>query len=173
MNIERIEKLNEEEIMEEARVEFNAQEREKERVWDEKGQKWPTKRASWEVYWKNNQYKKGKSRGGVDNIRYTYEVIEPYIIPFWKEITLQDHDLDTFECDKLPYVFQQDNAPAHASKWTLRALKKAGIPLLEHIGNSPDMNAIEGAWMPMRIEITQKWGEPHTLEWTDRAWRGA
>ena len=27
--------------------------------------------------------------------------------------------------------------------------------------------------MPMRIEITQKWGEPHTLKWTDRAWRGS
>lgn len=74
--------------MEEARVEFNMQEREKERVWDEKGQRQPTKRASQEVYQKNNQYKKGKLRGGVDNIRYMYEVIEPYLIPFWKEITL-------------------------------------------------------------------------------------
>jgi hypothetical protein len=34
------------------------------------------------------------------------------------------------------------------------------------------MNAIEGAWMPMRIEITRKWSSPHTIEWTDRAWRG-
>jgi hypothetical protein len=109
----------------------------------------------------------------VDNICYTYEVIEPLLIPFFKEITLQDHDPDTFDCDKTPFVFQQDNAPSHASKWTLRFLEKAGITLLEHVGNSPDMNAIEGTWMPMRIEITQKWGEPHTLEWTDRAWRGA
>jgi hypothetical protein len=43
--------------------------------------------------------------------------------------------------------------------------------MLEHVGNSPDMNAIEGAWMPMRIRITEQWGAPHTLEWTDRAWR--
>ena len=35
------------------------------------------------------------------------------------------------------------------------------------------MNAIEGAWMPMRIEITQDWGAPHTIELTDGAWRGA
>ena len=34
------------------------------------------------------------------------------------------------------------------------------------------MNAIEGAWMLMRIAITQDWGAPHTLEWTDRAWQG-
>lgn len=34
------------------------------------------------------------------------------------------------------------------------------------------MNAQEGTWMPMRIPITRDWGAPHTLEWTDRAWRG-
>jgi hypothetical protein len=172
-NEDKIEKLNKDEIEEEAQAAFDKQEREKERKWDDKGQKWPKKRASWEAYWKNNQFKKGKLRGGVDNIRYTYEVIEPYLIPFFQEITLQEHDPDTFNCDRSPFIFQQDNAPSHASKWTLRRLAKAGITVLEHIGNSPDMNAIEGAWMPMRIEITQKWGEPHTLEWTDRAWRGA
>ena len=85
---------------------------------------------------------------------------------------LQRHDLDTLECDQPSFVFQQDNAPSHASKWTLRRLEKAGIPLLEHISNSPDMNAIEGAWMPMRIATTRDWGAPHTLEWTDRAWQG-
>jgi hypothetical protein len=170
-NEERIERLNEEEIIEECRAEFEAQEREKERRWVKKGQKWPKKRATWEVFWKRNQYKKTAKRGGVDNIRYTYEVIEPLLIPFYKEIKLQDHDPDTSECGRLPFVFQQDNAPSHASKWTIRALKKAGIPLLEHIGNSPDMNVIEGAWMPIRIAITQEWQAPHTLEWTDRAWR--
>ena len=84
---------------------------------------------------------------------------------------VERHDPDTFECDQLPYVFQQDNAPSHASKWTQRRLQKEGIPLLEHIGNSPEMNAIEGVWMPLRIEITQQWNSPHTIEWTDRAWR--
>jgi len=33
------------------------------------------------------------------------------------------------------------------------------------------MNAIEQAWMPIRIKITQNWGAPHTMEWTERAWR--
>lgn len=171
-NKEEIERLNEEEIMAEAQAAFEEQEREKERKWDEKGQRWPTNRATQEVYWKNNQFKKSASRGGVDNLPYIYEVLEPFLIPFWKEIMLQRHDPDTFECDMLPFVFQQDNAPSHASKWTQRRLKKEGIPLLEHIGNSLDMNAIEGAWMPMRIAITKDWGAPHTLEWTDRAWRG-
>jgi hypothetical protein len=58
---------------------------------------------------------------------------------------LQRHDPDTFECDPPHFIFQQDNAPSHASKWTLRRLKKEGIEVLEHIGNSPDMNAIEGS----------------------------
>ena len=163
-NEERMEQLNEEEIIKECRAEFKAQEREKESLWDERGQKWLAKRASWEVYWKNHQFKKTAKRGGVDNIRYTYEVIKPLLIPFYKEITLQDHDPDTFECDRLPFLFQQDNAPSHSSKWTLRVLKKAGIPLLEHIGNSPDMNAIEGTWMLIRISITKEWNAPHTLE---------
>jgi hypothetical protein len=51
-------------------------------------------------------------------------------------------------------VFQQDNAPSHASQWTIQELKKAGIPLLELVGNSLDMTAIESAWMPVRISIT-------------------
>jgi hypothetical protein len=166
-----MDRINEEEVEAECRVAFDAQEREKERKWDEKGQKWPKKRASWEVYWKNHMMKKGKSRGGVDNLRYTYEVLEPLLIPFWKELMVQRHDPDTFECDQIPYYFQQDNAPSHVSKWTQRRLQKEGIPLLEHIGNSPEMNAIEGVWMPLRIEITKEWNAPHTIEWTDRAWR--
>jgi hypothetical protein len=42
--------INEEELEAECRAAFDAQEREKERKWNEKGQKWPKKRASWEVY---------------------------------------------------------------------------------------------------------------------------
>jgi hypothetical protein len=49
------------------------------------------------------------------------------------------------ELNPRPFVFQQDNAPSHASKWTLRQLEQEGIKVLEHVGNSPDMNAIEGA----------------------------
>jgi hypothetical protein len=170
-NEEKMDKLNDEEIEEECQEAFNQQERAKEAEWDRKGRRWPTNRASWEVFWKNNKFKKGPSRGGVDNLRYTYEVLEPYLISYYDEIMLQRHDPDEFECDQPPYVFQQDNAPSHASKWTIRKLKKAGILILEHVGNSPDMNAIEACWMPMRIRITQEWGAPHTLEWTDRAWR--
>jgi hypothetical protein len=154
VNEAEMDRINEEEVEAECRAAFDTQEREKERKWDERGQKWPKKRASWEVYWKNHMMKKGPSCGGVDNLRYTYEVLEPLLIPFWKELMVERHDPDTFECDQLPYVFQQDNAPSHASKWTQRRLQKEGIPLLKHIGNSPEMNSIEGVWMPLRIKIT-------------------
>jgi hypothetical protein len=43
--------------------------------------------------------KKELSRGGVDNLRYTYKVLEPLLIPFWKELIVERHDLDTFKCN--------------------------------------------------------------------------
>jgi len=55
----------------------------------------------------------------------------------------------------------------HSAALQIEHAEQEGIPLLEHIGNSSDMNAIEGAWMPMRIAITKDWRAPHTLEWTD------
>ena len=85
---------------------------------------------------------------------------------------MQIYEPDTFSTDIIPFSFQQDNAPSHASKWTRRRLEKEGIPIHKHIGNSPDMNAIESTWMPMRIAITKDWGAPSNIEWTDRAWRG-
>jgi hypothetical protein len=168
-----IQKLNDDEIEAECRAAFDRQEKAKEERWTAKGKKFPKNRASWEVYWKRHKMKRNeKSRGGVDNMRYTYEVIEPHLIPFWEEIQVQRHDPDEFECNYPTFQFLQDGAPSHASRWAQRRLKKTGIPIIEHIGNSPDMNALEGAWMPMRIAITKDWGAPHTLEWTDRAWRG-
>lgn len=41
-----MDRINEEEVEAECRAAFDAQEREKERKWDKKGQKWPKKRAS-------------------------------------------------------------------------------------------------------------------------------
>jgi hypothetical protein len=41
-----MDRVNEEEVEAECRENFDIQEREKEKKWDEKGQKWPKKRAS-------------------------------------------------------------------------------------------------------------------------------
>lgn len=100
-----MDRINEEEVEAECREKFDIQEREKERKQDEKGQKWPKKRASWEVFWKNNMFKKIALRGGVDNLRYMYKVLKLLLIPFQKELIVQRYKLDEFECNILPYVF--------------------------------------------------------------------
>jgi hypothetical protein len=61
------------------------------------------------------------------------------------------------------YIFQQDNHSC-ASRWTIRRLKQESNPVLEQVGNSPNMNAIEGPWVSMRIEITRDLGAPYILE---------
>ena len=82
-----IDSLNEEEVRAECRAAFDKQEQAKEAKWIAIGKRFPTKRASWEIYWRNNKQKRdGRSRGGVDNIRYTYEVVEPLLIPFYHQI---------------------------------------------------------------------------------------
>jgi transposase len=102
-------------------------------------------------------------KGEINHIRYKEEVIRPLVIPFMQK-------LNENQAPDSQFKFQQDNAPSHNSEWMLQLLQKAGIQLHEHPGNSPDMNAIEKAWMPMRILITNVWNRPHTLEWTARAW---
>ena len=100
---------------------------------------------------------------------YSYKCIIPLLILFIEEINIQIHNLDKFKCDIPRFIFQQDNAPSHASQWTIQELKKAGIPLLEHVGNSLDMTAIKSAQMPIRITITQDWNRLYTIKQTERA----
>jgi hypothetical protein len=38
----------------------------------------------------------GKYKGGIDNIRYTYECLEPLFFPYYRELTLQIHEPDEF-----------------------------------------------------------------------------
>jgi hypothetical protein len=61
---EQIDTLNEGEVEAECRLAFDKQER-----WTRQGKNFPTRCASWEIYWKNHKQKRDKrSRGGVDNI---------------------------------------------------------------------------------------------------------
>src|SRR5256714_3192031 len=141
---EQIDRLNENEVEKECRLAFDKQEKEKEEKWTRQGKKFPTRRATWEVYWKNHKQKRDRrSRGGVDNIRYTYETIELLLIPFYHEIIGKRPSSGPIS--QRSFIFQQDNALSHTSKWTLRRLAQEGIEVLEHVGNSPDMNAIKGA----------------------------
>jgi hypothetical protein len=130
--------------------------------WQDLGRKKPGTPAKWEVFWKKHMMKREQGKGGVDFMRYNQEVIVPLVIPFMDRLNALP--------DLPPFVFQQDNAPSHISQYTLLLLEQQGYIIHEHPGNSPDMSAIEQAWMPMRIAITNIWNRPHTLEWTERAW---
>ena len=83
-------------------------------------------------------------KGGIDHIRYRYEVVEPLIIPYMRERALQrPHDPDNL--DVPGPIFQQDNALSHISHWTMELLAENGIEVLEHLGNSPNISTIKKA----------------------------
>lgn len=113
--------------------------------------------------------KQENGKGGIDYIRYREEVVKPLVIPFIAEIDLQ-RPYDPNNLDIPGFIFQQDNAPSHKSYQTLEMLYNAGIEILEHPSNSPNMNAIKKAQMPIRIAITNVWNRPYIVEQTKRAW---
>jgi hypothetical protein len=59
-----------------------------------------------------------KGKGGIDYIRYCYEVVEPLIVLYMYKRSVQlPHDPNNLSIPGP--IFQQDNAPSHKSKWTL------------------------------------------------------
>jgi len=82
--------------------------------------------------------KRGSKKHGIDWMRYTEEVLKPILIP-WIQNLNKNRPIGTPN-----FVFQQDNAKPHVCKWTLEVLAKAGIEILPHPGNSPNINAIKG-----------------------------
>jgi hypothetical protein len=79
-------------------------------------------------------------------MRYTYECLEPLLIPYFKEILIQIHEPDLFNSEikeQIRYIFMYNGAPSH--KWTQCFLAKQGIFILKHISNSSDINALEQA----------------------------
>jgi AAA15 family ATPase/GTPase len=69
-------------------------------------------------------------------------VIKSLVISFIKEIDLQRfYNFDNL--DIFSFIFQQDNTLVYKSYWTLKMLQNADIEVLEHLGNSPDINTIE------------------------------
>ena len=52
--------------------------------------------------------------------------------------------------EKPQLTFQQDNAPSHRSKSTMKWFKKYSIPLLFHLPSSPDLSPIEPVWHKLK-----------------------
>ena len=65
--------------------------------------------------------------------------------------SLEDHGLSPGDI-----IFQQDNAPCHASKSTIKILKDKSIKTLDWTSQSPDMNIIEHVWAYLKYQIRQR-----------------
>ena len=87
-----------------------------------------------------------KGRGGINWYRYQEIILRPKLLPFAKK------------CLQLrpKTQVQEDNAPAHASKYQEAVFNAWGIQKLLWPGNSPDLNAIEPCWFWMKRETTKK-----------------
>ncbi len=51
------------------------------------------------------------------------------------------------------FIFQQDLAPAHASKSTKSWLNDHGVGVLDWLANSPDLNLTDNLWVIVKRKI--------------------
>ncbi|GFU64141.1 uncharacterized protein TNCV_3745091 [Trichonephila clavipes] len=54
-----------------------------------------------------------------------------------------------------PCIFMQDGAPCHTARFIKAVLAEQNIPLLDCLGNSPDMRTIENVWELMKREVAK------------------
>ena len=53
-------------------------------------------------------------------------------------------------------VFQQDEAPCHASKKSMTAFTNSNVEILDWPGNSPDLNPIENLWAIVKQRLRKR-----------------
>lgn len=97
-------------------------------------------------------YSGGKG-GGMTAAKYQKQVLEGAFHGFYEEV----------KEEKLLVDFLQDGAPSHHAKSTLRWFNDAGIYLVDHPANSPDLNPIEPIWHDLK-EIVHSLESVSTVE---------
>jgi transposase len=100
----------------------------------------------WKHSKKNGAIVRAKGKGGIDWYRYQQEILIPKLIPFAKECLKERPDT----------LVQEDKAPSHDSQYQKEIWNLSGVLKLLWPGNSPDLNAIEPAWMWMKRDTTKK-----------------
>jgi transposase len=85
-------------------------------------------------------------RGGINWYRYQKKILIEKLIPFAQGL----------QWKRPKIMVQEDNAPAHASKYQEEVYSFAKVYRLLWPGNSPDLNAIEPCWYWMKRKTTEK-----------------
>jgi hypothetical protein len=89
------------------------------------------------VYNKENKaYIIKNGRGGINWYRYQKKILEDKLLPFAKDC----------EVERPGIMVQEDNAPAHRSKYQLEVFYNWHVLCMEWCPNSPNINAIEPTW---------------------------
>jgi len=90
-------------------------------------------------------------KGGIDWYRYLTTILLPILIPFGVECQIDHSDTN----------IEEDKAPAHASHHQQIYYDVADLQWLLWLGNLPDFNMIELAWIHLKRVTTRK-GAPST-----------
>ena len=79
---------------------------------------------------------------GIMNTEKYIEVLQKRLVPYIDEL---NNDV----------IYQQDGAPCHTSKNSLKWIREHNIEVLEWPGNSPDLNPIENLWQVVKSKVAK------------------
>jgi hypothetical protein len=99
------------------------------------------------------EYPGGRGRG-MNSMCYQDQVLEPTLKAFYKQMNHERQDVR----------FQQDSAPSHHSKSTMKWFTENKIPLFSHPASSLDLNPIEPVWLDLKNSLHHLTHLPSTVE---------